>query len=155
MGHETQQSWDSLNTLVSGLAEAEFGRGEQFVYDGARLYPEDVADMLLPSILCLAQGVSRYVGMGEFGYDYGLDAETKDAFPLSAFPAGKIAPFHRIAPFVVEAFDSYVLENRADIARVFEAAAQTIYPDFTLERNTRVGREILAVGVHQQQGPKV
>ena len=154
MGHETQQSWDSLNTLVSGLAEAEFGRGEQFVYDGARLYPEDVADMLLPSILCLAQGVSRYVGMGEFGYDYALDPETTEAFPLAASPVGQIAPFHRIAPFVVEAFDSYVIENRADIARVFEVAVQTIYPDFTLERNTRVGRESQVMGI-QQQGPKV
>lgn len=155
MGHETQKSWESLNTLVSGLAEAEFGRGEQFVYDGARLYPEDVADMLLPSILCLAQGVSRYVGMGEFGYGYGLElGGTKEAFPLTASPVGQIAPFHRIAPFVVEAFDSYVVENRADIARVFEAAAQTIYPDFTLERNTRIGRESLVMGI-QQQGPKV
>ena len=154
MGHEAQQSWESLNTLVAGLAEAEFGRGEQFVYDGARLYPEDVADMLLPSILCLAQGVSRYVGMGEFGYDYALDPETTEAFPLAASPVGQIAPFHRIAPFVVEAFDSYVIENRADIARVFEVAVQTIYPDFTLERNTRVGRESLVMGV-QQQGPKV
>ena len=154
MGHETQKSWESLNTLVSGLAEAEFGRGEQFVYDGARLYPEDVADMLLPSILCLAQGVSRYVGMGEFGYDYALDPETTEAFPLAASPVGQIAPFHRIAPFVVEAFDSDVIENRADIARVFEVAVQTIYPDFTLERNTRVGRESLVMGV-QQQGPKV
>ena len=154
MGHETQKSWESLNTLVSGLAEAEFGRGEQFVYDGARLYPEDVADMLLPSILCLAQGVSRYVGMGEFGYDYALDPETTEAFPLAASPVGQIAPFHRIAPFVVEAFDSYVIENRADIARVFEVAVQTIYPDFTLERNTRVGRESQVMGI-QQQGPKV
>ena len=154
MGHEAQQSWESLNTLVAGLAEAEFGRGEQFVYDGARLYPEDVADMLLPSILCLAQGVSRYVGMGEFGYDYALDPETTEAFPLAASPVGQIAPFHRIAPFVVRAFDSYVIENRADIARVFEAAVQTIYPDFTLERNTRVGRESQVMGI-QQQGPKV
>lgn len=154
MGHEAQQSWESLNTLVAGLAEAEFGRGEQFVYDGARLYPEDVADMLLPSILCLAQGVSRYVGMGEFGYDYALDPETTEAFPLAASPVGQIAPFHRIAPFVVEAFDSYVIENRADIARVFEVAVQTIYPDFTLERNTRVGRESQVMGI-QQQGPKV
>ena len=136
------------------MAEAEFGRGEQFVYDGARLYPEDVADMLLPSILCLAQGVSRYVGMGEFGYDYALDPETTEAFPLAASPVGQIAPFHRIAPFVVEAFDSYVIENRADIARVFEVAVQTIYPDFTLERNTRVGRESQVMGI-QQQGPKV
>ena len=154
MGHEAQQSWESLNTLVAGLAEAEFGRGEQFVYDGARLYPEDVADMLLPSILCLAQGVSRYVGMGEFGYDYALDPETTEAFPLAASPVGQIAPFHRIAPFVVEAFDSYVIENLADIARVFEVAVQTIYPDFTLERNTRVGRESQVMGI-QQQGPKV
>ena len=154
MGHEAQKSWESLNTLVSGLAEAEFARGEQFMYDGARLYPEDVADMLLPSILCLAQGVSRYVGMGEFGYDYALDPETTEAFPLAASPVGQIAPFHRIAPFVVEAFDSYVIENRADIARVFEVAVQTIYPDFTLERNTRVGRESQVMGI-QQQGPKV
>ena len=55
---------------------------------------------------------------------------------------------------MVEAFDSYVLENRADIARVFEAAARMIYPDFTLERNTRTGREAMAVTNHQQ-GPKV
>ncbi len=143
-----EKSWDSLNTLVSGLAEDEFGKGGQFVYDGARLYPEDVADMLLPSILCLAQGVSRYVGMGDFGYEYGFEPESKEAFPLVArasVEAG-LAPFHRVAPFVVEVFDSYVMENRADIARVFEAAAQILDEDFTLERNTRIGREAAHFG---------
>ena len=153
MGHETtQSSWESLSTLISGLAEAEFGRGEQFVYDGARLYPEDVADMLLPSILCLAQGVARYVDMGDFGYDFDIEPESQGAFPLQASPKDRIAPFHLIAPFVVEAFDSYVIECRADVAKVFEAAAQLIYPDFALERNTRVGRG-LPTSI-QTQGPK-
>lgn len=138
-GAMSGKGWDSLNTLVLGLAEEEFGKGEQFLYDGARLFPEDVADMLLPSILCLAQGVSRYVGMGEFGYDYGFDKGAKSAFPLYAAPSAQLAPFHLVAPFVVEVFDSYVMESRADIARVFEAAAQTLDSEFSLERNTSMG----------------
>lgn len=151
-----EKSWESLMTLVTGLAEREHAQGTQFLYDRARLFPEDVADMLLPSVICLAQGVSRYVGMGEFGYDYKLDPESKEAFPLVAVRnIDKLAPFHRVGPFVVEVFDSYVLEHRADVARVFEAAAQSIHPDFTLERNTRVGREATAFGNQQQQGPRV
>lgn len=154
MEHEMGRNWEALETLVTGLAEAEFGGGGQFLYDGARLFPEDVSEMLLPSIVCLAQGVCRYVDMGEFGYDYGFERDTKSAFPLVARPGGeKVAPFHLVAPFVVEVFDSYVLEHRNDVARVFEAAAQTLDPDFTLERVTREGRE-RARGI-QQQGPRV
>lgn len=138
--------------LVSSLAESEFGRGKQFVYDGARLYPEDVADMLLPSILCLAQGMAEYVDMGEFGYEFDIKPESQDAFPLQASPRSR-RTFHLVAPFVLDAFDSYVVEFRADVAKVFEAAAQLIYPDFTLERNTRVGRG-LPTSI-QTQGPKV
>jgi hypothetical protein len=44
-----------------------------------------------------------------------------------------------------------VIECRADIAKVFEVAAQLIYPDFTLERNTRSGRELFS---HSQE-PKI
>jgi len=137
MEHKAQ--WESLSTLVSGLAEAEFERGKQFLYGGAPIFSEDVADMLLPSILCLAQGVSRYVGMGEFGYEYKFDLDTKEAFPLVASPSGQMAPFHLVAPFVVEVFESYVLANHANVARVFEAAAQTLDAEFTLERNTQFG----------------
>lgn len=133
------KSWESLNTLVTGLAEKEFEKGESFLYGGARLFPEEVADMLLPSILCLAQGISRYVGMGEFGYDFGFVKGTSAAFPLCATPTAPLAPFHLVAPFVVEVFDTYVLEGRADVARVFEAAAQTLDGDFSLERNTCTG----------------
>lgn len=154
MDHD-ENRWGALTTLVSGLAEREAAQGTQFLYGGARLFPEDVADMLLPSVVCLAQGVSRYVGMGEFGYSYKLDSASTEAFPLVAerSPA-KLAPFHVMAAFAVEVFDSYVLEHRADVARVFEAAAQTIHPDFTLERNTRTGRNGAAFGNHQQ-GPRV
>ena len=149
-----EKSWESLTTLVVGLAEREYQKGDPFLYDRARLFPEDVADMLLPSVVCLAQGVARYVGMGEFGYDFKLEPESKEAFPLVAVRGmERLAPFHRIAPFVVEVFDSYVLEHRADVARVFEAAAQTIHPDFSLERNTRIGRESAFFG--QQTGPRV
>lgn len=155
MADEMQRSWESLNSLVTGLAEAEFGRGNgPFLYDGARLFPEDVGDMLLPSILCLAQGVSRYVGMGEFGYEYRIEQDADSAFPLVAKANGKPAAFHLVAPFVVEVFDSYVLENRADVARVFEAAAQNLHSDFTLERNTRSGREGTSLG-QPPQGPRV
>ena len=100
-----------------------------------------------------AAQVAKYVGMGEFGYDFDIAPESQEAFPLQASPKGRVAPFHLIAPFVVEAFDSYVIECRADVAKVFEAAAQLIYPDFTLERNTRVGRG-LPTSI-QTQGPKV
>lgn len=146
-----QQTWQSLSKLVEGLAEADQRQGSDslFMYDGMRIHPEDVADMLLPSMLCLAQGVSRYVGMGEFGYEFKIEPDTSAsaAFPLSATPSGEIAPFHRIAPFVLEVFDSYVLENRMNVARVFEAAAQMIHPEFTLEQNTRMGLDDAAPAV--------
>ena len=140
---DVPQGWETLVVLVVGLAEAEMESGEQFVYDGARLYSEDVADMLLPSMLCLAQGVADYVGMGNLGYEFGFDTDSKAAFPLYAKGVtgdGASFQFHRVAPFLVEVFDSYVLENRADVARVFEAAAQTLDASFTLEQRARVGR---------------
>jgi hypothetical protein len=97
MAHEAQRCWESLNTLVVGLAEAELARGQHFVYDGSSLLAEDVADMLLPSILCLAQGVARYVDMGELGYEFDIAPNSGDAFPLQASPRDRIAPFHLIA----------------------------------------------------------
>lgn len=155
MTNETQKKWESLITLVTGLADAESARGLEFFYKGSKLYSEDVADLLMPSILCLAQGTSSVLGMGNFGYSYSMEGNSQPGeFPLSATPNGAIAPFHRIAPFVVHAFDSYVLKNHADITYVFEAAAQTINFEFTLKRNTRLGQEIMEMDI-QQQSPRV
>lgn len=154
-GNKGRPSWDAYEILVTGMARAEREKGEAFLYDGASLYPEDVADMLLPSMICLAQGVSRYVGMGELGYECVFEDDSEDAFPLAARRVGTEAPFHKVAPFLVEVFDSYVMENRADVSRVFEAAAQTIDPDFTLSRNARVGRDAAGMHVRASNEPRV
>lgn len=154
-GYKGRPSWDAYEILVTGMARAEREKGEIFLYDGAPLYPEDVADMLLPSMICLAQGVSRYVGMGDLGYDCAFEEDSKDTFPLAVRRVGGGAPFHKVAPFLVEVFDSYVMENRADVARVFEAAAQTLDPDFTLSRNARVGREAAGAQARSSHEPRV
>lgn len=135
------RQWAALDQLVQGLVRAEISKGEEFVYDGARLYPEEVSDILLPSMMCLADGVSRYVGLGTSGYEYGLESDGRSAFPLYAKPPEEAVSFHRVAPFVVEVFDSFVLENRADVTRVFEKAAQSLNAEFSLERDARMSDE--------------
>ena len=135
------ESWAALDKLVRGRAELEIKKGDEFLCDGARLYPDEVSDLLLPSMLCLADSLTRYMGMGGSGYEYRLDNEAGGAFPLVASAPSGVVPFHRVAPFVDYVFDVYVLENRAEVARVIEIAVKTMDDSFSLERNTRMGDE--------------
>lgn len=61
-----------LQRLLTGLADQEILAGAQFRHDNATLYPDEVADLLLPSALSLAQDLSRRLGMGTWGYAFML-----------------------------------------------------------------------------------
>ena len=142
---DTGETWDAYRRLLTGLTSDS---KEEFRYEGARLWPDDVTDMLLPSVLCLADSISRFTGLGTVGYDFVL-TENADPFPLQA-TASQDVPFHRTSPFVAEAFYSYVLPNRLDVTKVFEQAAQLLDAQYRLD-----GREPTAnrPSVLNQGGP--
>ena len=43
-----------LKRLLTGLATVEVDKGNEFFYQGSKLYPDEVADLMLPSVLCLS-----------------------------------------------------------------------------------------------------
>lgn len=133
MAHE--QLEDQLRRLVLGLTDQAIVRGEKFHYDGGVLHADDVAEIALPSILCIAQDVAVRTGLGDFGYQFKMD-QPNPVFPLHAVCVREGARFFDVAPFVSEVFHGEVLDCRQDLAILFETAAQLVRPDFNLAANT-------------------
>lgn len=128
-----------LKRLFIGLADQEIRQGKDFLYDGGRLHADEVADLMLPSVVCIAQELSNRLGLGGFGYRFALGANTSHGFPLSMdwMPDDTAAKrFFEIAPFVVEVFEGEVIDCRLDLARLFESAVRLLQPDFSLDRDT-------------------
>lgn len=130
-----EQLEDRLRRLVLGLADQAITRGSTFMYDGGQLHADDVADIALPSILCIAQSVSARTGLGDFGYQFSIE-QPNPVFPLHATCVREGALFFDVAPFVSEVFHGEVLDCRQDLAVLFEAAAQLVRPAFNLASNT-------------------
>lgn len=124
-----------MRRLVIGLADQDIKDGQGFGYDGGVLHAEEVADLALPSILCLAQDLSQRLGVGDLGYRFEL-ATANPVFPLHALHERQGVGFSAAAPFVTEVFEHEVRECRHDLARLFEMAAQRVQPDYTLAANT-------------------
>lgn len=126
---------EQLRRLVLGLTDQAIVRGDEFRYDGGLLHADDVADIALPSILCLAQDLSVRYGVGSFGYEFKMD-EPNPVFPLHAVSVDGDVNFSKVAPFISEVFHGEVMDCRQDLAVLFETAAQLVRPGFNLSANT-------------------
>lgn len=121
-----------LQRLLTGLADQETRAGARFLYDGATLYPDEVADLLLPSVLCLAQDQSRRLGIGAWGYTFALGAPEAVGFPLLVRAPAAGPLFLQVAPFATQVFLEQLMACRDDVALLFERAARLVRPDFSL-----------------------
>lgn len=125
-----------LKTLLVGLSDQEIRAGQKFLYAGASLYADEVADLLLPSVVCIAQDLAIRLGMDGFGYAFAVGS-MKPGLPLRGERAPQAsAMFMEVAPFVAEVFKGEVMDCRHDIVKVYEAAVRTFQPGFSLERDT-------------------
>lgn len=130
-----EQLEEQLRRLVLGLTDQAIVAGDSFHYDGGSLHADEVADIALPSVLCLAQDLSVRTGVGSFGYQFQLGSPSP-VFPLEASLTNADASFSSIAPFVSEVFRGEVMECRHDLSVLFEAAAQLVRPGFMLGADT-------------------
>lgn len=131
---------DQITRLVTGLVDLEILTGKEFVYDGAALHADEVADLMLPSVMCIAQDVAGRLGMGDFGYTFAIGAPESVGFPLvMAQRAQAPKRFLEVAPFVAEVFDGKVMDCRDDLAKLFESAARVVRADFCLHKDTNYG----------------
>ncbi|NIF27687.1 hypothetical protein F3J44_15055 [Pantoea sp. Tr-811] len=121
---DENQLEDQLRRLLTGLADQAIVRGEQFIYDGGELYADDVADIGLVAVLCLAQALSVRAGLGGFGYAFQLAAPANPIFPIHARRPQVLPEFSRVAPFVSAVFHAEVLDARQDLTLLYHAAAQ-------------------------------
>ena len=115
---------DQLRRLLTGLADQAIVRGEQFIYDGGELYADDVAEIALVAVLCIAQSLSERVGLGSFGYAFQLAAPANPIFPIHATAPAVLPDFFRVAPFVSAVFHGEVLEAKGDFTLLYHAAAR-------------------------------
>lgn len=122
-----------LTRLVTGLAAEEIGKGREFFYQGSKLYADEVADLMLPSIVCIAQDVAAHVGLGGFGFRFAIGQGSPSSFPLEMTREDDAKRFFEVAPFIVEVFEAEVVECRHDLVKLFESAARLVQPDFRLE----------------------
>ncbi|MDH0617478.1 hypothetical protein N5C40_02030 [Pseudomonas fulva] len=118
---------DQLRRLLTGLADQAIVRGEPFIYDGGELYADDVADITLTSVLCLAQALSRRTGLGGFGYGFHVAAPANPIFPIHMSAPQEPPDFFQIAPFVAAVFHADVLEARHDLSALYRAAELAIH----------------------------
>ena len=125
---DENQLEEQLRRLLTGLADQAIVRGEQFFYDGGELYPDDVADIGLVSVLCIAQALSERAGLGGFGYRFQLAAPANPIFPLHADAPDELPGFSQVAPFVAAVFYADVLAARQDLTLLYHAAARGL-PD--------------------------
>jgi len=121
-----------LKRLLIGLVDQEIIKGKEFVYDSGKLYADEVADLMLPSVLCLASDVAVRLGLGSLGYQFSLAQSAADGLPLVMQRADGAVAFSKVAPFVVEIFDGEMMDCRLDLARLFETAARLVNPEFVL-----------------------
>lgn len=125
-----------LQRLVTGLSDQEIKKGVIFQYDGGELYADEVATIMLPSILCLANELSCRCGMGGLGYRFYL-AEANPIFPLHAQDDNQDdRGFFESAPFVTDVFENQFLGCSSDLSRFFERAAVLVQPGFSLRHHT-------------------
>lgn len=142
MANEDLES--QLRRLVTGLADQEIKAGRSFAYDGGVMHADDVAEVALPSILCIAQDLSRRLGVGDFGYRFEM-REPNPVFPLHAIPGRPSPRFFEVAPFITEVFDGEVMDCCQDLALLFEAAAKLLHPEFNLYTHTNYTPTTVAV----------
>ncbi len=128
----------ALRRLLLGAADQAIRAGEAFVYDGGRLHADELADLMLPSVLCHAQELSIRVGLGSLGYRFSLGRATSQSLPLQFERDTGVAPkrFCEAGPVVLEVFEGEVMDCRADLVRLFESAARLVQPDFRLARDS-------------------
>lgn len=122
-----------LHRFITGLADQEIKNGRNFFYDGGLLYADDVAEIGLISIMCIAQNLSERLHIGGFGYRFEISTLPNPVFPIHAIPVGQSARFFKVAPFVSRVFDCEVLSCRNDFARVFEIAAKSLTTDVNIQ----------------------
>ncbi|WP_063640310.1 hypothetical protein [Achromobacter insolitus] len=110
-----------LTALMTGLADQKIKDGEIFVYDGGRLFADDVTEIALPCALVLADSIARHLGMGDSGYEFELGSPNP-VFPVHAEFVRPRA-FMQVAPFLTEVFERVVYPLRNDLAQVYALAA--------------------------------
>ncbi len=143
-----------LRRLVTGLADQEIKAGRAFYYDGGVMYADDVANVALPSILCIAQDLSQRLGVGGFGYHFKMGAPNP-VFPLHAIPERPAPRFFGVAPFITEVFDGEVMDCRHDLALLFQAAAQLLRPEFRLDTHTNYTVATAAISAEDDSAPSI
>lgn len=123
---------NQLSVLLTAMADCEIRRGRSIHYDGAPLHADEVADLMLPSVICRAQRMAEDVEFGSWGYRFAIVRESPGAFPLVMQREGSLHRFLEVAPFVAMVFETQVMSCN-DLARFFESAARVIRPRFSLD----------------------
>lgn len=123
MGSQYQLE-SQLRRLLIGLSDQRIKDGDTFKYDGAVLFSSDVGDIGLPAALCLADMLSRDLGMGGAGFEFHM-GEPNPIFPIEMTQVRK-REFFEVAPFLTEVFEGIVYEQRHDLTGLYVMAAQAM-----------------------------
>lgn len=114
------------------MADREIRRGHPIHYDGGTLHADEVADLMLPSVLCRAQHLAEELAFGSWGYRFAIVRESPGALPLVMQRERSLHRFLEVAPFVATVFETQVMSCHKDLARFFESAVRLIRPQFSL-----------------------
>ena len=96
------------------------------------LLAEDVANIATDAMLIMADGLSRSLGLGDFGMAFEVTEVPNPVFPLASragnalSEARRAASFSHIAPFMVEVFDQEVLACANDLSKLYVLSLQLL-----------------------------
>ncbi len=123
--------------LLQGLANESV---DKFYFSGSELSAEELANFCLNSVLCIVDQYTDYLKLGDLGYEFKLSDDIHPSlspFPLIASKVNECTMmFCMVAPVVVEVFENHLSKYHLHIEQLFEQAAKTIEPAFSLEANT-------------------
>lgn len=130
-----------LTRLLIGLSDQKIKDGDKFNYDGSELFAYDVGMIALPSALCLADVLSKRLGMGGSGFEFYV-GEPNPVFPIQSKQLYE-KQFLQIAPFLTEVFEGIVYEMRHDLSQVYVTAVQamSLELELELEQDTDLGMQ--------------
>ncbi len=133
---------NKLRKLIFGLSDQENKVGHRFYYDGGELYPEDMANIVTPSVLCIAQCLSKQLGLGNLGFQFKI-GQPNPIFPVEiSEDSTSTSSFALVAPLATEVFLNDVVLYRADLTQLYFKAASIITEYSHIALTDRLGKAI-------------
>lgn len=132
---------EKIRQLISGSAKDEIDKGTKFYFCGDRLNADDVADTLLGTLLLRTEQLMSLTSFDDqLGLEIDVQSQPSPVLPIRVTedPSATPAAFHVVAPFVIHAWKTEVLDHAAALEQFYAQTMRVIDPGFEFESGTSI-----------------